>query len=128
MSARPRALHTTSHKQLEDKRRFADPGLGVLGYSASAKEGMYQPALDVSLPEEQRAAAFDAWIGGYYAHGNTLDSLASTPLADPPSTVTTPTPETAASASRVSHCFLSEKTGKADSMSVIRARRSGERG
>ena len=54
---------------------------------------MYQPALDVSLPEEQRAAAFDAWIGGYYAHGSTLDSLASTPLADPPSTVTTLTPE-----------------------------------
>lgn len=93
MSARARALHIASHKQLEDKRRFADPGLGVLGYTASAKEGMYQPALDVSLPEEQRAAAFDAWIGGYYAHGSTLDSLASTPLADPPSTISTLTPE-----------------------------------
>ncbi|KAM5540094.1 hypothetical protein V8D89_006234 [Ganoderma adspersum] len=68
-----------------------DPGLGVLGYSA--KEGMYQPALDVSLSEEQRAAAFDAWIGGYYAHGSTLDSLAQVPLVHPPSTISTLTPE-----------------------------------
>ncbi|PIL34393.1 hypothetical protein GSI_03168 [Ganoderma sinense ZZ0214-1] len=68
-----------------------DPGLGVLGYIA--KEGTYQPALDVSLSEEQRAAAFDAWIGGYYAHGSTLDSLASMPLAEPPSTISTLSPE-----------------------------------
>ncbi len=50
---------------------------------------MQQPALEVSLPEEQRAAAFDAWISGYYAHGGTLDSLGETPLADPPSTIST---------------------------------------
>ncbi|KAI1789105.1 hypothetical protein LXA43DRAFT_1155890 [Ganoderma leucocontextum] len=66
---------------------WANPGYGIMGYPA--KEGVYQPALDVSLPEEQRAAALDAWIGGYYAHGSTLDSLDEIPLVDPPSTIST---------------------------------------
>ena len=54
---------------------------------------MYQPALDMSPPLEQRAGVFDAWIGGYYAHGSTLDWLSKTPLADPPSTIGTLAPE-----------------------------------
>lgn len=54
---------------------------------------MYQPSLDLSLSLEQRTAVFDKWIGGYYAHGSTLDSLSETPLADPPSAIGALAPE-----------------------------------
>ena len=58
------------------------------------RSDMYIRAFDPRLPPGERAASYDVWdralaISGYYPHGGTLDTIALTPLDNPPPTLST---------------------------------------
>ncbi|KAI0628897.1 hypothetical protein C8Q77DRAFT_1067320 [Trametes polyzona] len=58
----------------------------------------WQPLFDETIPENERAARFSVWVGGYFAHGDFLrlgaDALEfRNPLPEPTPTATRMTPE-----------------------------------
>ncbi|KAI0370680.1 hypothetical protein BV20DRAFT_943422 [Pilatotrama ljubarskyi] len=72
---------------------FLDPAYHTLGYPHPATSG-YNPLLDPELLPEERGRRFSEWVSGYYNHGDTFETLEQkTPLEDPPSTLSTLTPE-----------------------------------
>ncbi|KAI0370960.1 hypothetical protein BV20DRAFT_966054, partial [Pilatotrama ljubarskyi] len=71
---------------------FLDPPHHSLGYPPPSDP--YNPLFDRSIPESEREEAFANWVSGYYAHGDTPETLErKTPLPDPPPTLSTLTPE-----------------------------------
>ncbi|KAI0334193.1 hypothetical protein GY45DRAFT_1318644 [Cubamyces sp. BRFM 1775] len=69
-----------------------DPPHHSLGYPVP--DDPYNPLFDESIPVEDRGSAFATWVSGYYIHGDSPDKLERrTPLRDPPSTLSTFTPE-----------------------------------
>lgn len=55
---------------------------------------MWDPLDDNSMSRHERFRAFHRWVSGYFSHGNTLATLADgEPLAHPPPSYSTLTPE-----------------------------------
>ncbi|KAH9895894.1 Alpha/Beta hydrolase protein [Cubamyces lactineus] len=68
---------------------FLDASYRLFGFPDPAN-GAYQPLLDDTLTEQERAERFPLWLSGYFHHGNTLETLEQkTPLENPPPTFTT---------------------------------------
>ncbi|KAI0739379.1 hypothetical protein C8Q80DRAFT_1274452 [Daedaleopsis nitida] len=69
-----------------------DPAYHIIGYPPIPDS--YNPFFDSTLSEEEKENVFNAWITGYFSHGDTLETLVRrTPLEHPRPTIESFTPE-----------------------------------
>lgn len=81
-----------------------DPPCHALGIDLP--EDKYHPLEDESIPPAERPLAFSKWVTGFFTHGSTPETLERrNPVANPPPTILTLTPE------ELSSSFLPQPAG-----------------